>query len=139
MPSLFPARAFDATSHSVATAAPGNMPWKDGEALTYLVSIGMFQAAQGTFVTRDAGDHWDCKLELVSRGLVDSFYPFTDYFWCELNKTPWRSSEYGEFRFEPGRTIKERTRIDYTKRQGTREIWSQAKTKTFPVGGERGR
>jgi hypothetical protein len=41
--------------------------------------------------------------------------------------------EYGEYRFEPKRTIKERTRIDYTSGQGTREQWVAAKTKTFPI------
>lgn len=130
---LSPARVLGAPSLPASSAEPAQVPWKDGEALTYLVSLGMFQAAQGTFTTRDQGDHWDCKLDLASAGLVQEFYPFTDYFWCELNKTPWRSNEYGEFRFEPGRVIKERTRIDYAQHLGTREIWSQAKTKTFPI------
>ena len=62
-------------------------------------------------------------LDLASRGLVDDFYPFTGYFWCILAPPPWRSVEYGEYRFEPKRTIKERTRIDYATHTGTREDW----------------
>src|SRR5271154_998804 len=89
--SLFPARASD--------AAPSSFPWPDGESLTYLVSWGSFQAAEGTFVARNKGDHWDFNLELSARGLVGDFYPFNDYFWCVADTAPWRSTEYGEFRF----------------------------------------
>ena len=32
--------------------------------------------------------------------------------------------------------IKERTRIDYPQHRGTREIWSEGKTHTFPIAGE---
>jgi len=110
-----------------------HLPWTDGEALTYLVSLGGFDAAQGTFVARDKSDHWEFKLSLASRGLVDDFYPFTGTFWSILAPPPWRSVEYGEFRFEPRKTIKEQTRIDYAKHQGTREIWIEGKTKTFPI------
>ena len=111
-----------------------HLPWKDGEKLTYLVSMGLFRAAEGTFTARDRGDHWEFDLQLASRGVVDEFYPFTGYFWCLLDAGPeWRSVEYGEFRFEPKRLIKEQTRIDYDARRGTRELWAQGKTKKFPV------
>jgi hypothetical protein len=65
--------------------------------------------------------------------VVDEFYPFTGYFYCVLPPPPWRSSEYGEYRYEPHKTIKERTRIDYAEHQGTREVWMENKTKTFPI------
>ena len=110
-----------------------HLPWSDGERLTYLVSLGGFDAAQGTFTARNKGDHWEFKLALASRGLVEDFYPFTGSFWCILAPHRWRSVEYGEFRFEPKRTIKERTRIDYDLHHGTREIWIEGKTKTFPI------
>jgi Protein of unknown function (DUF3108) len=109
------------------------VPWKDNEALTYLISIGMFEAAEGTFTAHDKGKSWEFDLSLASRGLVDEFYSFTGSFWCILTKSPWRSDEYGEYRFEPKRTIKERTQIDYDKHQGMREIWVEGKTKTFPI------
>ncbi len=110
-----------------------HLPWTDGEALTYLVSLSAFEAAQGTFVARDKGDHWEFNLALASRGLVDDFYPFTGNFWCILAPPPWRSVEYGEYRFEPHRTIREQTRIDYTQHHGIREIWAEGKIKTFPI------
>jgi len=111
-----------------------HLPWKDGEALTYLVSMNMFSAAEGTFTAHDRGDHWEFNLKLASRGLVDEFYPFSGYFWCLLDPPPaWRSVEYGEFRFEPKRLIKEQTRIDYAARQGTRENWMAGRTKKFPI------
>jgi len=111
-----------------------HLPWKDGEALTYLVSMGLFSAAEGTFTAHDRGDHWEFNLKLASRGLVDEFYPFSGYFWCVLDPAPaWRSIEYGEFRFEPQRIIKEQTRIDYTAHQGTRENWIDGKAKKYPV------
>jgi hypothetical protein len=110
-----------------------HLPWADGESLTYLVSLSMFEAAQGTFVARKKSDHWEFHLDLASRGVVDDFYPFTGDFWCVLAPDMWRSVEYGEFRFEPKRTIKERTRIDYANHLGTREIWMEGKTKTFPI------
>jgi hypothetical protein len=113
-----------------------HLPWSDGEALTYLVSIGALEAAQGTFVARNKSDHWEFNLELASRGLVDDFYPFSGYFYCVLAPSPWRSAEYSEYRYEPHRTIKERTRIDYEKHQGTREIWMEGKTRTFPIAEE---
>jgi hypothetical protein len=110
-----------------------HLPWTDGEALTYLISWTGFDAAQGTFVAHDRGTHWEFNLSLGSRGLVDEFYPFTGAFWCVLAPPPWRSVEYGEFRFEPKKTIKERTRIDYAQHLGTREIWAEGKTHTFPI------
>jgi hypothetical protein len=110
-----------------------HLPWSDGEALTYLVSWTGFDAAQGTFVAHDKGDHWEFKLTLGSVGVVDDIYPFSGYFWSVLGPAPWRSVEYGEYRFEPKKTIREQTRIDYAKKLGTREIWAEGKTKTFPV------
>ena len=126
---------------SAATLAPPaqqsidfqHLPWTDGEALTYLISWNGLDAAQGTFTARNKGSHWEFKLALASQGLVNDFYPFTAYFWCILAPPPWRSIEYGEYRFEPSRMIKEQTRIDYAQHRGTREIWMNAKTKTFPI------
>ena len=110
------------------------LPWTDGESLTYLVSLAGLEAAQGTFVARKKGDHWEFQLALVSRGLVDKAYPFTGAFWSIMAaNSPWRSVEYGEYRFEPGRTIKERTRIDYAQHQGTRENWIKDESKTFSI------
>jgi hypothetical protein len=111
-----------------------HLPWDDGEALTYMVSLAGLNAAEGTFVARNKGDHWEFKLSLASKGLVDEAYPFTGTFWCILGAPPlWRSVEYGEYRFELHRTIKERTQIDYAKHQGTREMWGEGKTKVFPI------
>jgi hypothetical protein len=110
-----------------------HLPWSDGEALTYLVSWEGLNAAEATFVARDKGSHWEFHLTLASRGWVNDFYPFTGYFWCVLAPPPWRSVEYGEYRFEPRRMIKEQTRIDYPQHQGTYSNWIDGKTKTFPV------
>jgi hypothetical protein len=112
-----------------------HLPWTDGESLTYVISWGALDAAQGTFTAQKKGGHWEFQLKLGSRGVVDDFYPFTSDFWCILAPPPWRSVEYGEYRFEPKRTIKERTRVDYAKHLGTRENWINGKTKTFPVTG----
>jgi hypothetical protein len=128
-----PSRADELTGPPSPPIDFHHLPWSDGEALTYLISWSGFEAAQGTFVAHDKGSHWEFKLALGSRGLVDDFYPFTGTFWCELAPPPWRSVEYGEYRFEPKRTIKERTRIDYTQHLGTREIWAEGKTKVFGV------
>jgi len=110
-----------------------HLPWADGETLTYLISWAGFDAAQGTFVARKTGAGWEFKLSLASRGFVDDFYPFTGSFWSLLDQPLWRSLEYGEYRFEPVRTIKERTRIDYPHHLGTREVWSEGKTHIFPI------
>jgi hypothetical protein len=110
-----------------------HLPWTDGERLTYLVSWGGLSAAEGVFVARERGDHWNFQLSLASRGVVNSIYPFTGNFWCILAQAPWRSIQYGEFRFEPHRTIKEQTLIDYAKRQGTRQRWDGGKGKTFTI------
>jgi hypothetical protein len=131
--SFFPARG---DSPAPAPSPPvdfQHLPWADGEALTYQIFWGGMEAAQGTFVARKMNDHWQFHLDLASRGLVEGFYPFRDYFWCILAPPPWRSAEYGEYRFEPSRMIKERTRIDYAAHLGTRAIWSDGKTKTFPI------
>jgi len=109
------------------------LPWSDGENLTYIVSWNGLDAAIGAFSAHDKGDHWEFDLALASRGTVDSIYPFKGYFWSLMNKVAWRSTEYGEWRFEPHRAIKERTQIDYAQHQGTREVWSEGKTKTFPI------
>jgi hypothetical protein len=126
-------RADPPASASTSAVDFEHLPWTDGEALTYLVSWGGLEAAQGTFVAHSKGNHWEFKLALASRGLVDDFYPFTGSFWSVLAPDTWRSVEYGEYRFEPKKLIKERTRIDYAQHLGTREMWAQGKTKTFPV------
>ena len=131
--SLSSASAAEPASASPPPADFHHLPWSDGEALTYLVSMGGFEATQGTFVATKKDDHWEFHLALASRGLVDDFYPFTGYFWCVLAPPPWRSVAYGEYRFEPRRTIKEQTRIDYAHHHGTREIWIEGKTKIFPI------
>ena len=123
----------DAETNASSADDPKHVPWRDGEALSYLISWGGLEAAEGIFVARTEDDHWQFKLALASRGLVDEFYPFTGYFWCILAPTKWRSVEYGEFRFEPHRITKERTRIDYSNHQGTRERWVEGVSKTFPI------
>ena len=121
------------TPHPAPPVDFAHLPWADGEKLTYLVSWGGFDAAQGIFAAHDKGNHWEFDLALASRGLVDTIYPFSGNFWCILAKNPWRSIEYGEFRFEPRRLIKEQTSIDYDKKQGTREKWLEGKSKTFSI------
>ena len=111
-----------------------HLPWKDGESLTYLVTCYELNAAQGTFTAHNKGDHWEFNLSLKSLSWVNTFYPFTGWFWCVTGAdAPWRSVEYGEYRFEPKRTIKERTRIDYARHTGTRENWETGETKTYPI------
>lgn len=129
------------TANAHAALPPGvpppidfeHLPWTDGESVTYAVTWGALRAAEGTFVAHRNGDHWEFRLQLGSRGAVEDTYPFRGYFWSILTPPPWRSAEYGEFRFEPRRTIKERTRIDYPAHLGTRENWARGETKTFPV------
>jgi hypothetical protein len=113
-----------------------HLPFPDGEVLTYAVSWGGLSAAEGSFRAAKTDGHWEFKLDLASRGLVNDFYPFTANFWCELAPDRWRSDEYGEFRFEPKRLVKEQTRIDYDAHKGTRAIWAEGKTKTFPIAEE---
>ena len=110
-----------------------HLPWASGEKLTYLVSLLGLEAAQGIFVAEKKGDQWEFKLSLASRGLVEESYPFTGTFWSMVGPETWRSTEYGEYRFEPKRTIKERTQIDYAQHQGTREDWIKGETKTFSI------
>jgi hypothetical protein len=111
-----------------------HLPWQDGESLTYLVTCLTLQAAEGTFTAHRKSDHWEFDLNLVSKSWVNTFYPFTGQFWSITGPgMPWRSVEYGEYRFEPHRTIKERTQIDYAKHQGTRENWVSGETKTYSV------
>ena len=112
-----------------------HLPWQNGESLTYLVTALTLQAAEGKFTAHNKGDHWEFDLDLKSLGWVSSFYPFTGQFWAIMGPgTPWRSVEYGEYRFEPKRTIREQTMIDYAKHQGTREDWMKKdKPKTYTV------
>ena len=133
---LLSSRAATVPAPAVFPSPPvdlAHVPWADGESLTYLVSWETLPAAQGTFTAHQKGGRWEFDLDLASRGVVDTVYPFTGNFWCLLAGASWRSVEYGEFRFEPRRTIKERTRIDYAAKQGSRENWIDGKTKTFPV------
>jgi hypothetical protein len=121
------------TPHPAPPIDFGHLPWTDGEKLTYLVSWEGFDAAQGVFLAREKGARWIFHLTLGSRGIVDSIYPFTGEFWSILARAPWRSIEYGEFRFEPHRTIKEQTTIDYDKKEGTRARWDEGSSKTFAI------
>jgi hypothetical protein len=124
----------DVAAPTSGTVDYTHLPWQDGEALTYLVSWTGFNAAEGVFVAKKKSDHWEYRLNLHSMGLVDDIYPFTGYFWSVCAPAPlWRSIEYGEFRFEPRRDIKEQTQIDYTKQKGTRSIWTNGESKTFPI------
>jgi hypothetical protein len=110
------------------------VPWADGESLTYVVTWETFSAAQGTFVATQKKDHWEFRLLLASAGVVNTIYPFTGNFWSVLGAgPPWRSVEYGEERSEPKRKIKEKTVIDYAKGQASRDILLEGKTKTFSI------
>ena len=109
------------------------LPWTDGETLTYLVTWETLEAAQGTFTAKGKGENWEFDLALASRGAVNSIYPFIANFWCILVGSPWRSVEYGEYRFEPHRTIKERTKIDYVTDKALREDWVQSKNKKYRI------
>ncbi len=111
-----------------------HLPWKDGEQLTYIVSCYRLLAAQGTFTAHQKPGHWEFTLDLKSLSWVDTFYPFTSVFWSVAGPgAPWRSVEYGEYRFEPKRVIKEQTRIDYAAHQGARADWMKGKTTTYPI------
>jgi hypothetical protein len=144
---LVPGAFAESVSPAPAAAAPAlpppgatpavdldHLPWKDGESLTYVVSAYSLLAAEGTFTAHRKTDHWEFDLDLKSDGWVNTFYPFTGQFWCILApNAPWRSLEFGEYRFEPKRTIKERTRIDYPGHLAKREDWAKGKTTTYPI------
>jgi hypothetical protein len=113
---------------------PAHLPWQDGESLTYVVSCYDLLAAQGTFTAHRKPDHWEFDLDLKSLSWVNTFYPFIGEFWSIAGPgVPWRSVEYGEYRFEPKRTVRERTQIDYAKHTGTREDWQKGKKTTYPI------
>ena len=111
-----------------------NLPWGDGESLTYVVSCYKLLAAQGKFTAHKKPDHWEYTLDLRSLSWVNTFYPFTGTFWCVQGAgQPWRSMSFGETRFEPKKTIKEHTTIDYAKHTGTRVDLIKSKTIPYTV------
>ena len=113
------------------------LPWGDGESLTYIVSCYQLLAAEGTFTAHKKPDHWEFNLDLKSLSWVNTFYPFTASFWCIAGPgLPWRSMEFGEKRFEPKRTINEKSTIDYAAHTGTRHDFVKDKTITYPVAEE---
>ena len=131
-----PLKAAEAAPSPIPVSPPvdfAHLPWVEGESLTYLVSWETFPAAEGTFTAHQKSGLWNFSLALASRGVVNEIYPFTGNFWSVLAEAPWRSVEYGEFRFEPKYNIKERTRIDYTAQHGTREVWSEGTSRNFPI------
>jgi hypothetical protein len=128
---LLPVHAQELTGPPSPPVDFQHLPWSNGESLTYQISWTTLIAAEGTFVAQNKGDHWQFNLKMASAGMVNDMYPFTGYFWSILGTSPWRSVEYGEYRYEPKRTIKEQTMIDYAKHEGTRHIWTEGQTKTF--------
>jgi Protein of unknown function (DUF3108) len=108
-------------------AAEPAVPWPNGEKLTYEIHWSTLPAAQGSFHALDRGDHWEFQVELRSRGMVETAYPISDWFWSIQQKNPWRSLEYGEDRSEGKKRIKERTQVDYKTHQAIRERWTEGK------------
>lgn len=130
--------AGDAQDKLAPIASPvvdfARLPWGDGEALTYVVSCYGLLAAQGVFTAHQKPDHWEFNLDLKSLSWVNTFYPFTGTFWSVAGPgSPWRSVEYGENRFEPKRTIKEKSTIDYLKRTGVRQDFISKKNIPFVI------
>ena len=114
-----------------------NLPWGDGESLTYIVSCYRLLAAEGKFTAHQKPDHWEFTLDLKSLSWVNTFYPFTGTFWCVAGPgQPWRSVSFGENRLEPKKTINERSTIDYAKHTGTRVDLIKNKTVVYPVAEE---
>ena len=65
--------------------------------------------------------------------MVDEFYPFTGDFWCILAPPPWRSVEYGEYRFEPSERSRNRLASITRGIAAPARDGSRGKTKTFPI------
>lgn len=109
------------------------VPWPNGETLTYSISWGVIDAAQGVFTATDQPDRWEFRMHLISQGTVDTFYPINDWYWSFQQKSPWRSIEYGEDRSEGKRRVRERTRVDYVTKIGLREKWTKAEDDRIPI------
>jgi len=118
---------------STTIPAPAAEPWPDGETLVLSINWGMIHAAQGTFTAVEKPERWEFRLNLISQGTVDTFYPINDWFWSYQQKSPWRSVEYGEDRSEGKRRVRERTRMDYEGKLGVREKWTKAEDDRIPI------
>lgn len=106
-------------------------PWPEGEKLVYRVRWGLIEAAEGTFTAKSKGNAWSFSLLLKSLGPVEMVYPMRDCFWSVQQKSPWRSIEYGEDRYEADKHLWEKTLIDYKEKKGVRQIWNKGETRDF--------
>lgn len=118
---------------SAALPAPAAEPWPDGETLVLSIDWGVIHAAQGTFTAVEKTDRWEFRLNLISQGTVDTFYPINDWFWSYQQKSPWRSVEYGEDRSEGKKRIRERTQFHFEKKLAIREKWTKAENDRIPL------
>jgi hypothetical protein len=127
----FPRVQAQTTAASVAELDPASIPWANGETLAYDIDWGMVRAAQGTFRVIDRGHDWEFRLVLRTVEATGTLYPIQAWFWSIATKSPWRSIEAGEERFQNGKHTYERSTIDYAKGRGRREQWDAGKTQDF--------
>jgi hypothetical protein len=89
--------------------ARSEIPWKNGEELTYEVHWGLFIAAEAVFTAKENGPAWVMRLDLKSRGVVDTFNPIQSRFTSKMQTEPWRSLQFEEDRSEADERKKNRT------------------------------
>jgi hypothetical protein len=107
---------FGAASHVPAR----ELPWVAGETLTYEIHWGLFIAAEATFkADRNEQEDWTFRMQLHSRGVVDTLYPIDSAFTSTLTPQPWRSVGFQAKRNEGGKDKAYRVDISYPEKSGT--------------------
>ena len=97
------------------------VPWTNGEKLTYEVNWGMIVAAEAVFTAHKDGAAWILKLDLKSRGLVETLNPIRSFFTSSLQPVPWRSLGFDQDRSEGEQKKKSHTTLNYSSLKGRHE------------------
>lgn len=98
-----------------------DLPWPDGEKLSYLISWGPLDAAEGTFTARHDPQQQGMErfvLTLRSRGPIEAFFPIRSRLASLTQLQPWRSREYTQDRNEGGNVRNRKTIPDYSVKLG---------------------
>jgi hypothetical protein len=81
----------------------------------------MLVAAEGTFTAEKRPGLWNFKLDLKSRGIVETTFPIRSLFSSRIQEEPWRSLRFLEDRQEGSQKKKRSTSLNYQRREGVYE------------------
>jgi len=110
------------------------LTWKSGEKLTYEIHWGILVAAEATFSGEKIKEGFSFRLDLKSRGMVETTFPIRSVFSSRTDAKIMRSLAFSEDRKEGEDREKNTISRDYRKKEATYEDLLKGESRVLPLG-----